>query len=380
MEEFFERLNTWYKKFFKYVRLLILVLVAYFLLQLFPYVFPAFLPVIIGFLLAQIVSVGAGFFMKKCKMKRPLAIVCSLVLYLGVIASILFAVIRFLINKIQSLILYFVGVINAGRAETLQENWTALFEELEENFSFLPHETIEMISGAFTRLIEALTGWITSAVSPITGGAISIVRSAPQAVIFIVVMFMTAYFFLADHDRIFSFAKEKAPLGMKKLYHALKEQLIFAFNSYIKAQLILMSIAAIELSVGFFVTGIITNNSMLKHFWIVIAILVAVVDAIPVLGVGAVTTPWAIVSLLMGNFKLAICLWIIQAVCFTVRQIIEPRIVSQKIGLHPIVTLTCIYCGLYFFGVFGMILVPVSVLVIINLYKAGTFAWVFRSE
>ena len=211
MEEFFERLNTWYKKFFKYVRLLILILVAYFLLQLFPYVFPAFLPVIIGFLLAQIVSVGARFFIKKCKMKRPLAIICSIVLYLGVIASILFATIRFLVDKIQSLVLYFVSMINAGRAETLQEKWTALFAELEENVAFLPHETIEMLSGTVTRLIEALTGWITSAVSPITGGAISIVRSAPQAVIFIVVMFMTAYFFLADHDRIFTFAKEKAP-------------------------------------------------------------------------------------------------------------------------------------------------------------------------
>ena len=135
-------------------------------------------------------------------------------------------------------------------------------------------------------------------------------------------------------------------------------------GSYLKAYGILILITSIELFIGFTILGI--NNAIL------LAILIALIDIFPILGTGTVVIPWAIISLIQGNFFRGIGLAIIYIVVLLVRQIIEPRIVGAQLGQHPVVTLIAIYIGFLWMGVFGMILLPIFTNILIALNKSGT--------
>ena len=92
------------------------------------------------------------------------------------------------------------------------------------------------------------------------------------------------------------------------------------------------------------------------------------VDALPFFGTAAVLVPWAVISLIYGDYYSFIALLVIQALTFIVRQLLEPKVVSKQIGIHPILTLVSVYIGLKYFGVVGVILAPIIMLLAVNLY------------
>ena len=99
-----------------------------------------------------------------------------------------------------------------------------------------------------------------------------------------------------------------------------------------------------------------------------IALGIGFVDALPILGSGTVMLPWAIISALNGDLKLGIAvivLWIIMSI---VRQILEPKIVSGKIGIHPIFTLIAMYTGFKIIGVMGMLVGPIVLIILKNIF------------
>lgn len=118
-----------------------------------------------------------------------------------------------------------------------------------------------------------------------------------------------------------------------------------------------------ELSAGLLLLGI--PNAIL------VAALIAVVDILPVLGTGTVVLPWAAFALLQGQHRLFIGLLVMYAVIALVRNILEPRLVSHQIGLHPLATLFFMYVGLQILGLAGMLLFPVLAMVSVQLQKEG---------
>jgi len=106
------------------------------------------------------------------------------------------------------------------------------------------------------------------------------------------------------------------------------------------------------------------NNS------IPIALGIAIFDALPVLGTGGIMVPWIAIALLNGKIPLAVGLAILYAIVLVVRNIIEPRIVGNQLGLHPLVTLSAIYAGFKLMGVMGMILFPIMVQILAGLHHS----------
>ena len=102
-----------------------------------------------------------------------------------------------------------------------------------------------------------------------------------------------------------------------------------------------------------------------------IAAFTAVVDIFPVLGTGFVVIPWALFHLAKGNLYLGLGLCLLYGVITVVRQILEPKVVGQQIGLHPIVILICMYAGVKIFGVMGLFILPFTILVLKYLYDQG---------
>ena len=102
-----------------------------------------------------------------------------------------------------------------------------------------------------------------------------------------------------------------------------------------------------------------------------VAAIIAVLDILPFIGSGLVLIPWALISLLTGNLHMGIGLFIVYGIVTVIRNIIEPKIVGEQIGLHPLVTLTAMYLGLNLFGFVGFILAPITVLFLIHLNQTG---------
>ncbi|MBQ9313388.1 MAG: AI-2E family transporter [Clostridia bacterium] len=95
-----------------------------------------------------------------------------------------------------------------------------------------------------------------------------------------------------------------------------------------------------------------------------LAVMIAIIDILPILGVGTVLNPWAIWQLVSGNYGFAIALFVTYIIIFAVRQFIEPRLVSKQFGVHPIITLFAMYAGFKVAGVFGLILGPIGLMIL----------------
>ena len=134
---------------------------------------------------------------------------------------------------------------------------------------------------------------------------------------------------------------------------------------YLRAYLILMIITFVELSIGFGVIGI--GNP------IGVAAIIALCDALPVLGTGGIVIPWILLELLKGNYQLVISLTVVFIIVTLVRNIIEPRIVGSQLGLHPVATITAMYLGLRTAGFPGMIAAPLLVMAGRFLLRQGYF-------
>ena len=104
-----------------------------------------------------------------------------------------------------------------------------------------------------------------------------------------------------------------------------------------------------------------------------LAVLIALVDALPFLGTSSVLIPWALFTFIQGDYRMGTILLLIAGICLSVRQLLEPKLVSMHIGLHPLVTLISMYVGLQVYGIVGIIIGPVIMIILKNLGDMGTF-------
>lgn len=163
----------------------------------------------------------------------------------------------------------------------------------------------------------------------------------------------------SDYDEIMNFIKRQFPENKRKDLSRAKLLLKSTLSKMAKAYALIMTVTFTEIFIGLSIlklAGIYSSN-----YAVIIAIVTAIVDIIPVLGTGTVLIPWALYNLIVGNYALAISLAVIYAVITVIRQIVEPKLVAGQLGLSPVVTITTLYLGLKIFGVLGMIIAPILV-------------------
>ena len=136
-------------------------------------------------------------------------------------------------------------------------------------------------------------------------------------------------------------------------------------GGYFKAQFKIMGVVYVILVIGLWILKV--------DYVLLVALLIAFLDALPFFGTGTVLGPWAILKILSKDYKMAVGLIILYLVTQLVRQIIQPKVVGDTIGMNPLATLIFMYIGYKFSSIIGMIVaVPIG-MILINLYKAGVF-------
>lgn len=325
---------------------------------LFTTVLKWFLPFILAYILAYITNPLVAFMEKKLKIPRRIASAITVLFVLLLLGAIVTFIIYRIIYEIEDLTEQLPGLFNAAK-----EQISILFDRGFNLYINLPVEISQFID----TVMNDITKNLSSMLKPITDATLNFAgnfaSALPSILIFIIVLFISTYFISSDKDKIGRFIRKQFPEIWIERILSIKSDLIFALLGYIKAQLILMSITFIEVSIGLLIIGI--------DYAILLALLISIIDALPILGTGTVLIPWALVAFVMGNFPMGLSLIILYGIVLLVRQLLEPKIVGGQIGLYPLVTLMSMYVGLQIFGVVGMILGPVTILIIKNLQRAG---------
>ena len=145
------------------------------------------------------------------------------------------------------------------------------------------------------------------------------------------------------------------PEWLKTSVRTIQKGFLAAIGGYARAQLTIMSVIAAISILGL---------TIMRHpYAVMMGLIVCLFDALPMIGTGLIFWPWAVASLISGNYAMAVGLFIINAICFLSRQLLEPKVLGQQIGLHPLLVLMGIYIGLKVFGVFGLFLGPVLLVI-----------------
>lgn len=177
---------------------------------------------------------------------------------------------------------------------------------------------------------------------------------------FIFTCVATVYFTLDCETLLAALTRRLGPRNAAAL-QCLWRQSLTILGRLARVYLVMFCLTFIQLTAGFYILGLAGAPAL--------AALVAVVDILPVLGVGTVLLPWAAVCALSGQGKLAAGLAVLYLVIWVVRQLVEPRLVGKGLGLHPLVTLVCLYTGLRLFGLLGALALPCVATLVWQLYS-----------
>lgn len=316
-----------------------------------------FAPFVIGWIVAMIANPLVRFLEKKIKLVRKHS---SMVLIVGVLALVIFGL-YFLLGWCFREAVSFVKAL-PGIYDAVREEVTAAYGGLGRILSFLPAD----LENSFEQIMDSMgtyIGELLQDAAALAGGAVA--RTLPEVFVNVIVVLLSSYLFLAEHDALVLKVKGLMPPSVKKYAAFLKKDVRTVISGYFLAQFKIMFVVAVVLFIGLCVLGV--------RYSAVIAVGIAVLDFLPMFGTGTVLIPWAVVKLFTGEYAYAAGLALLYVLTQALRQIIQPKIVGDSMGLPPLTTLFLLYLGFKFRGIAGMILaVPVGI-VFIKFYEYGAF-------
>lgn len=338
------------------------LIIAAIVLVLYKYILPILIPFIIGFCVAALVQ----FPLNKLKLEQPghkrtWAIIFCISFY-GVIVWLLVALIMKVVTELGGLFSALPDLFSEQFYPFLVEVAHRLRLVLEPIDPALTQWIIDQGESIVQNLGQMITSLSTSAVKIVASGAVSI----PGIIVQIIITVVASFYMSVDYQLIVGFLKNLIPESKRSYIVEGVSYVQKAVLVYIKSYSILFCVTFLELWLGLSVLKI--------PYSLAIGFGIAVFDLMPVLGTGGILLPWTVILLVMGNIPLGIGVGLLYVIITAVRNTLEPRIVGEQIGLHPLATLVAMMLGLKLVGLVGMLLFPVSLVAFMNLRKKALAA------
>lgn len=318
------------------------------------YVIVLLAPFMIATLISIINEPVVSFLEARAKMSRKLSSIISLTLSISIIAAlavfILFNIYGELIKLQHNLPSYI---------DSISYLLTGYYSKISSFYDKLPYQ----VQGSFKENLIVFLPKIQGIITSIAASIISSITSLPRLGIFVTVTLLSSYFISSDKKNIRSFLYKQIPKTSRNSFYNVKTGTLTSIFGYFKAQLIIMTVTFIISTLGFIIID--TEYSLLM------GLITALADGIPLLGSGLVMIPWIIWNFITGNFRMGFGLSSVYLFAVIVRQIIEPKIVSNQTGLHPLATLISMYFGLMIFGITGIFIGPIIMIFIKSLNSSG---------
>ena len=343
-----------------FANLLVAVLGIVAVLYFVPRLIIFFMPFVVGYLISLIANPLVRFFEKHLKIVRKHGSIIIIVGVLALVILLLYLAVMKIGQEAISLV---------GNLPEIYESFAADFTEIGENLSGviqrLPEDVQRSISGFTSNLSMYLGGLVQAIGEPTFAAAGNFARNVPGTLIGILMGILSAYFFTAERDKLVAGMKKYMPKGMQGSFSMVIRDFRHVVGGYFKAQLKIMVVVYLILVVGLLILRV--------DYVILVGFLIAFLDMLPFFGTGTVLGPWAVIKILSGDYQMAIGLIVLYAVTQVVRQVIQPKIVGDSIGMNPLLTLLFMFVGYKFYSVIGMIVAVPAGMILINLIKAGLF-------
>ena len=361
MEQDKERLWRISKNIFGFVGVLLLFFIAIVLAGFFK-------PFVIAGIIALLVEPIIKFNMNKLKMSRKLS---SIIVIFFTILIIVSVTIWGVVSLAQGL---------ADFSKNIPEIVSSVSTEItefvnriaEDNKEYITEDMINTFLSSISSLVTNLGGYLQTGISK----ALQVILSVPRIIITVVITILALVFFTKDRIFIIDIVEHHVPEKWLLNIHAIKKEFFSTIGNYIRVYGKILLITTFELLIAFSILNLIGFE--IDHIvWL--SIIIGFIDILPVLGVGTVLIPWIIWSFITGNIAFGFALLVVHLTIFTIRQFMEPKLVSDQFGIHPIVTLLAMYTGFKIIGFTGLLIGPVVLMLLRCVFKEQIKVGIFKS-
>lgn len=360
-----------------------IVNIVYFavILAIFYLVFKTFfgilVPFLIAFLTAALLNRPVRFITKKTPLKRGVTSVVLVIVVLAVVAGLFSLIGMGLFARLRGFYDYLMSRLQnaAGLAAWLRDG-------IVSSLSFLPEKlrlsAVESVTSFFNGIVEngfsdfslGSVGIDWSSLISVGGGVIKdTVVQIPSIAVACLITVVSSVFMLTDFDAVRGFILRQFNGDHRAKLVEAKKITVSTAKNMVKAYSLIILITMTELSIGLYILKLCGVYD--SDYIIPIALVIAIIDIIPVLGTGTVLIPWAIYSFIFGSVGMGLGLIIIYAVIMVIRQVLEPKLVAGQAGLSPIVTIMAMYIGTKAIGVLGIFILPFVAILIKQFNDAG---------
>ncbi|MDR1465025.1 MAG: AI-2E family transporter [Oscillospiraceae bacterium] len=350
-----------------------LILLAFYLFM--RYVFWLAFPFLFAFFVALILQKPMNYAHRKIRLKKSFSAVALVLLFYIAIAAVISLIGIRLVNGAKDFITYLSSQVDEvprlieGLQHRIQSLVHWLPDALELRFNnWMDGLVKSLLAGKNTQgETVGLWGSLTSHInfewfrSPVNG-VLDTAKRLPAVLVAAVITVVASFFMTGSYDRIVGFLKRQLSPPRQRALSAGKWILISSLGKLVRSYATIMGVTFAEFALGLGLLRLIGVYQ--SNYFIAMAMLIAALDILPVLGSGMIVIPWALYSLVMGEVGLGVGLLAILAVVIVVRQIIEPKLVASNLGLLPIVTLAGMYIGLQLFGMVGMFVLPLLLILV----------------
>ena len=326
-----------------------------------------YMPFLIAFVISLIIEPIIRILMKRFNLTRRTSSIITFILVFGLIAGGLIWGIITLFSEATDLLQGINDIFDKAYNQ-IQE----IISKIEFERIKLPVQIIDILQSSTGEVLNTISNWIKNALTKL----VEIITSIPKIAIYFAITILSLYFICTDKIYILDQAEHHMPQKwIRKIGIHLKE-ITQVLVGYLKAQTIMIGISFSISLIGLYIFKII---GLKIEYPLLIALLIAFIDALPLLGSGTIMLPWGIISSLNGELRLGlliISLWIVMSL---VRQFLEPKIVSKQIGIHPLFTLIAMYTGFKIIGVVGLIIGPIILIILNNVFSTLISKGIFKS-
>jgi len=343
-----------YMNILKKVLLIISILVV---IVLSTKLFVFYIPFLVAYIISLIVEPAIKFINKKTEINRKV----SSIIVLGTVFVILIGFIIWGTISLVSESTHLLGTLN-----TYVEMGVSLINSVTQKIDMdklmISDEIKQVFSQASSDVLNKVIEFIKNTLTAILEN----LKKIPTIMIYTVITILATYFITSDKIYIWDRLEHHVP---KKILGKVSTKVTKITNSlgkYLKAQIIMIGISFVIILMGlniFYLMGMNVGYPLLM------ALLIGFVDALPILGAGTVMVPWSIILFLNKEYSVGFSILGLYILASVVRQLSEPKIVSGKIGIHPIFTLIAMYTGFKIVGIIGLLLGPIALIILKNIFE-----------
>lgn len=312
------------------------------------YILPVLVPFIIAFVIAMILNRPVDWISEKLHINRKIIAILCVIAFMSVTGGILTWIFTSILSSAGQIFSYLPDTFQNIIIPLIQE----LFTKIELLFEKADPAFIQMLEANGSALIEGLSNAILKLSNSIISAITSWISMVPTLFMKTVITVIVTFFITIDYKQITGFLTRQIPNKEQELFEQLRQFLCKTLPKFILSYGFIFTMTFVELWIGLFILKI--------PYAGVVALIIAILDILPVLGTGGVLIPWSIIGFFMGNYMLGIGMAVLYIAITVIRNIVEPKIIGKQMGLHPVLTLASMLVGLHLFGVIGLFGMPIG--------------------